>query len=69
MIFEEGVPTCVREDSVQPDQSGSLTFAAPSELSVLEVNFFELASVKCVAEERHPTRVKVGVIFVLRTVD
>ena len=69
VIVEKDVPAFVREDSVQPDQGGSLTFAAPSELSVLEVNFFELASIKSVAKERHPTRVNVGVILILRTVD
>lgn len=69
VVIKEGVPTFVGKDSVQSDQSGFLTFVAPGELSILEVKFFQLANVESVAEERHMTRVNVGIVFVLGTVD
>jgi hypothetical protein len=61
---EGQVPVLVAEDSVKANKSGVAPLVAPRELSILEVDFLQVAVIERAPEPRHEARVKVSVVFI-----
>jgi hypothetical protein len=66
---EGNVPLLIAKEGIKLAQRRVLLFIAPSKLSVLEVDFFEVTSAKSVAKSNNPTTVCIASVLVTCTVD